>query len=65
MKRKVVFLGYYMNLHSQTIKEENLRTHLVILTKKYRYRYIGCRQNTITENIAGNTVGCNSINIVI
>ncbi len=28
-----MFLGYYMFLHSQTIKEENLRTHIVILTE--------------------------------
>ena len=33
MKRKVVFLGYYMFLLSQTIKEENLRTHIEILTE--------------------------------
>jgi len=33
VKRKVVFLGYYMFLLSQTIKEENLRTHIVILTE--------------------------------
>ena len=60
MKRRVVFFGYCMFLLSQTIKEENLCTHLVILTKKYRYRYIGYRQNTITENMAGNTMECNS-----
>jgi hypothetical protein len=33
VKRKVVFLGYYMFLLSQTIKEEYLRTHIVILTE--------------------------------
>ena len=49
-----------MFLLSQTIKEENLCTHLVILTKKDRYRYIGYRQKTITKNMAGNTMECNS-----
>ena len=60
MKRRVVFFGYCMFLLSQTIKEENLCTHLVILTKKDRYRYIGYRQKTITKNMAGNTMECNS-----
>jgi hypothetical protein len=31
VKRKIVFLGYYMFLLSQTIKEYNLRTHLVVI----------------------------------
>jgi hypothetical protein len=34
VKRSVVFLGYYMFLLSQTIKEKYLRTHLVIRPKK-------------------------------
>ncbi len=39
-----------------------MRTHLVILTEKYRYQYIGYRRNTITKNMAANTVECNSSN---
>ena len=56
-----VFLGYNMFLLSQTLKEENLQ----ILIKKYRYGYIGYRQNTITKNMAGNTVECNSRIILV
>jgi len=37
VKRRVMFLGYYMFLLSQTIKEENLPTP-IIPTEKYRYR---------------------------
>jgi hypothetical protein len=33
---------------------------MVILTKKYQYRFIGYWRNTITENMAGNTVEYNS-----
>ena len=37
MKRRVMFLGYYMFLLSQTIKENYLPTP-IIPTEKYRYR---------------------------
>ena len=54
-----MFLGYYMFLLSQTIKEENLPTP-IILTEKYRYRLYLIPGNTDTEKMTGITVVSNS-----
>ena len=56
-----MFLGYYMFLLSQTIKEEILPTPL-LPTEKYRYRLYLILGNTDTEKMAGTTVVCNTTN---
>jgi hypothetical protein len=59
VKRRVLFLGYYMFLLSQTIKEEILPTPL-LPTEKYRYRLYLIPGNTDTEKMTGTTVVSNS-----
>jgi len=54
-----MFLGYYMFLLSQTIKE-GILPEPIIPTKKYRYRLYLIPGNTNTEKMTGITVVSNS-----